>query len=223
MQSKPALTGSVCWITLAILILPLHNVMAQTQQTKDTIKILIEADEFKASEREMLQTLPIDAVPLLTNELINIPKAQNHTRAFFLLATKFAQCEEQLEGPNRDAAVNALLDRIRPSPNPSDDEAVSVRGNLKLLSGITDQRIIDAISVAHTALNGEEPKKQAMPQRGSISDVIKPIQPTAKVAEAKSTPPTPSEEPTSSTPWSMIVVLVMAALGLLWLLVKKRK
>lgn len=33
----------------------------------------------------------------------------------------------------------------------------------------------------------------------------------------------PSEEPTSSTPWSIIVVLIVAAIGLLWLLVKKRK
>jgi hypothetical protein len=34
---------------------------------------------------------------------------------------------------------------------------------------------------------------------------------------------TPSEEPASSTPWSVIVVLIVAAIGLLWLLVKKRK
>jgi|JI10StandDraft_1071094.scaffolds.fasta_scaffold35827_2 hypothetical protein len=221
MQSKPALTRSVCWVTLAILTLPLFNMMAQTQQTKDTIKMLIEADEFKASEREVLQALPIDALPLLTSELRNIPKTQNHTRAFFLLATKFAQCEAQMEATHRDAAVNALLDRIMPSPNPTDDEAVSVRGNLKQLSGITDQRIIDAISAAHTALNGEEPKKEAMPQGGSISDVIKPIQPTAKVAEAKPAP-APSEEPTSSTSWSIIVVLIVAAGGLLWLLLKRR-
>ncbi len=36
-------------------------------------------------------------------------------------------------------------------------------------------------------------------------------------------PSTPSEEPTSSTPWSIIVVLIVAATGLLWLLLKKRK
>jgi hypothetical protein len=32
-----------------------------------------------------------------------------------------------------------------------------------------------------------------------------------------------SEEPTSTTPWSIIVVLIVAATGLLWLLLKKRK
>lgn len=35
--------------------------------------------------------------------------------------------------------------------------------------------------------------------------------------------PTSSEELLSSTPWSIIVVLIVAAIGLLWLLVKKRK
>ncbi|MCB1212627.1 MAG: hypothetical protein KDK97_25100, partial [Verrucomicrobiales bacterium] len=40
--------------------------------------------------------------------------------------------------------------------------------------------------------------------------------------ESKSTVPSPSEEPTSSTPWSIIVVLIVAAIGLLWLLLKRR-
>lgn len=34
---------------------------------------------------------------------------------------------------------------------------------------------------------------------------------------------TPSEEPTSSTPWSVVAVLIVAASGLLWLLLKGRK
>jgi hypothetical protein len=50
------------------------------------------------------------------------------------------------------------------------------------------------------------------------------LQPPApkKAQEAKPHPTTPSEEP-SSTPWSIIVVLIVAATGLLWLLVKNRK
>lgn len=45
------------------------------------------------------------------------------------------------------------------------------------------------------------------------------------VKKAPSTSPisTPNGEPASSTPWSIIVVLIVAACGLLWLLVKKRK
>lgn len=39
---------------------------------------------------------------------------------------------------------------------------------------------------------------------------------------SKSITPTPSEEPASSTPWSIIVVLIVAACGMLWLLLKRR-
>jgi hypothetical protein len=43
-----------------------------------------------------------------------------------------------------------------------------------------------------------------------------------KSPEAKPTTSTPSEEPASSTPWSIIVVLIVAAFGLPWLLLKRR-
>ena len=50
------------------------------------------------------------------------------------------------------------------------------------------------------------------------------VQPPApKNVPTTLTTSTPSEAPTSSTPWSIIVILIMAATGLLWLLVKKRK
>lgn len=42
-----------------------------------------------------------------------------------------------------------------------------------------------------------------------------------KAPEVKPAPP-PNEEPTSSTPWSIIVVLSVAAIGLLWVLFKRR-
>lgn len=53
------------------------------------------------------------------------------------------------------------------------------------------------------------------------------VQPPAlnEAAESKTIAPktsSPSEEPTSSMPWSIIVVLIVAALGLLWLLLKRR-
>lgn len=51
------------------------------------------------------------------------------------------------------------------------------------------------------------------------------VQPSAskKAPEAKLSVSSPSEEPASSTPWSIIVVLIVAAACLLWLLVKNRK
>jgi hypothetical protein len=51
---------------------------------------------------------------------------------------------------------------------------------------------------------------------------VQPPTPT-KSPEAKPSTSPPSEEPASSTPWSIIAVLIVAAIGLLWLLVKKRK
>ncbi len=50
--------------------------------------------------------------------------------------------------------------------------------------------------------------------------VVRPPTPT-KAHEVK--PPILSEKPTSSTPWSIVAVLVVVAFGLLWLLLKKRK
>ena len=43
-----------------------------------------------------------------------------------------------------------------------------------------------------------------------------------KAPEAKAVT-TPAEQPTSSTPWSVVAVLIVAAFGLLWLLVKNRR
>lgn len=56
----------------------------------------------------------------------------------------------------------------------------------------------------------------------SSEPVEKPSE-TKKINESKPPTTTPSEEPASSTPWSIIVVLIVAVTGLLWLLHKKRK
>ena len=51
------------------------------------------------------------------------------------------------------------------------------------------------------------------------------VQPPAPKHAPEAKPPklTPNEEPTSSTPWSVVAVLIVAATGLLWLLLKNRK
>lgn len=46
--------------------------------------------------------------------------------------------------------------------------------------------------------------------------------PAPKQAPEAQPTSSPSEEPPSSTPWSIIVVLIVAALSLLWLLLKRR-
>lgn len=57
--------------------------------------------------------------------------------------------------------------------------------------------------------------------RDAVSSAAPSITPAPKAPEEKRTP-TPTEEPTASTPWSIIVVLIVAASGLLWLLLKRR-
>lgn len=66
-----------------------------------------------------------------------------------------------------------------------------------------------------------ETQAQQVPGKG-VNAPITTHSEASSASEAKPAPP-PSKEPTSSTPWSIIVVLIVAALGLLWLLVKKRK
>lgn len=63
------------------------------------------------------------------------------------------------------------------------------------------------------------------PQETSSTTPSVVMQPTApgKPIDQKPDLSTPSEEPSSSTPWSIIVVVVVAAVGLLWLLLKGRK
>ena len=73
----------------------------------------------------------------------------------------------------------------------------------------------------------ESKSEEAQPTpNGSDASSLNPpssVQPPApkKMTETKPILPTPSEEPASSTPWSIIVVLIAAVCGLLWLLLKR--
>jgi hypothetical protein len=68
---------------------------------------------------------------------------------------------------------------------------------------------------------GHEPPSKPEPSANSSPSVQSPV--PKKEPEAKPTATAASDEPTSSTPWSIIVVLIAAATGLLWLLVKQPK
>lgn len=68
--------------------------------------------------------------------------------------------------------------------------------------------------LARSASGAQVPPSKSPAANGTASKVAKSSSDQAA---------TPSEEPASSTPWSIIVVLIVAATGLLWLLLKKRK
>jgi hypothetical protein len=63
----------------------------------------------------------------------------------------------------------------------------------------------------------------AVPPEPKLNQVPTPEAAPQKALESKPTATQTSEELTSSTPWSIIVVLIVAAIGLLWLLLKGRK
>lgn len=66
----------------------------------------------------------------------------------------------------------------------------------------------------------------APPESREATPTLPPAVQTSPPKKAPSTAPassTPSEEPTSSTPWLVVAVLIVAAMGLLWLLLKNRK
>jgi hypothetical protein len=90
---------------------------------------------------------------------------------------------------------------------------------VRLLSGHLQK---DA-TVTENAMKSPEvlPESQSAPDIGVDTFV----QYTPALTSPPSTELTPlsTEEPPSSTPWSIIVVLIVAATGLLWLLVKNRK
>jgi hypothetical protein len=74
---------------------------------------------------------------------------------------------------------------------------------------------------AHLKKEQEELDRRLGQVRGADGQLINPP-PIPKPPDAKRIP-SPSEEPSSSTPWSIIVMLIVAAIGLLWLFLRGRK
>ncbi len=90
-----------------------------------------------------------------------------------------------------------------------------------------DDKFIPLTTEPRPAQGTLPPKYQAINDKAQADAVAQKsspaIQSPPKKAPATSTALTPSEAATSSTPWSLVVILIVAATGLLWLLVKKRK
>lgn len=78
-------------------------------------------------------------------------------------------------------------------------------------------------TAAETALNNLENKIEAEPTTSNqnLPPVVQPPVPD-KTHQSKPPISASSEEPTSLTPWSIIVVLIVVASGLLWLALKRR-
>ena len=97
-------------------------------------------------------------------------------------------------------------------------------------AGITlMSKYLTHLKVTHQLPQGIQLPTANQPQSTTPSTSATPspklAQPAApeKSPQAKPTAPIPSAEPSSPTPWSVIVGLIAVATGLLWLLMKKRK
>jgi hypothetical protein len=117
-----------------------------------------------------------------------------------------------------DMAYNILVTRLplNPTMMPVDTD--------NFVPDKRDALILDLAERASIRLTADNPNaagsKLDAPEGGLN---VPKLSPSPKAPEAKPTALAPSEEPTSSTPWSVNAVLIVAAIGLLWLLVKKRK
>jgi hypothetical protein len=92
-----------------------------------------------------------------------------------------------------------------------------------VLSDVDQKLVKDIIgNLRDEKYTGQSKKNVQVPPSPTMTPPT--VQPPAPKQAPEAMPvSTQSEEPTSSTPWSIIVVLVVVVNGLLWLLLKKRK
>ena len=81
---------------------------------------------------------------------------------------------------------------------------------------------LEALVATGTLPKADLPSQIAPTQTLPLPQAVPAVQQPPKQSAASSPSPTRSEEPTSSTPWSEIVILMAVAIGLAWLLLKKR-
>jgi hypothetical protein len=132
---------------------------------------------------------------------LNYARQTIRTRTFEISSSTAGSCAHLLayHGEENDVALLRWLSETRPYVAPDVSSKIQVIERRLLIKSPTENRVGRANS-----LN---------------------LRPTTEAEPAPTSPkPTlPNEEPTSSKPWSVIIVLIVAAIGLLWLLVKKRK
>jgi len=195
----------LCWCFAAFVVVALKAEEQEQSAVGTVIDEFILADEFKATEREKLRLLPVETVELLTERLNHLESdSPGELRIFECLVIKVMQFESVLTPTGKAAALAAL-------------KAKMTNENSQFHSHRL--RLYESASTSTSRTEERAPKRSApLPNSPSVLQLPAPN----KTPDAKSTP-TRSSEPTSSKPVSIIVGLITVAIGLLWLLVKKRK
>jgi len=133
----------------------------------------------------------------------------------------------EMNSPALDGYVARIMAWRKNGPSLSNDPSIINTLNARndpvvnyLLSGKGLMSLLEIESsqpaLIKSANSGEKPSSS----NGKSLDST-PLPTLAKAPQITRSLPTPSEKPTSSTPWS--VILIVAAIGLLWLLFKNRK
>ena len=134
----------------------------------------------------------------------------------------FVLDEVENVAPNRRAAINMASTEL--CYYGTEDDVALVKSFAAKVAKINpglaqslEMTVYDRVKVRE--LRG----KAVSANSASIQEATPPPTPGSKAKLSQSAPPTPTDEPVSSTRWSIIVVLIVAAASLLWFLVKKRK
>ena len=127
------------------------------------------------------------------------------------LADPLPVIDAALERPNLPPAVKPVLAELR-------ERVIKGLAGKKREAERKKQR---EESKAHPKVQQTEPPSSARDQWPFPTNMIEPRTETRQ--EAPPLAPSGAHEPSSSTPWTVIVISIIAASGLLWLLLKNRK
>ncbi len=105
---------------------------------------------------------------------------------------------------------------------PAEYRTLMADGNPDMVGRIT--QLAEQVAALTEVPTGSQQSGGSTASQSGSPDIKQSQPPTSKaLPEPKTAPTITSEAPTSSTPSSVVAVLIVAAIGLLWLLVKKRK
>jgi hypothetical protein len=223
---------------LTLLLSLLLNMTAEAQQSTDNGRIAtLLSGRKNPGDQEIIISSRIDSLgPLLSS--LKIEQDQNKVPIYCrLIGLKYRQFYEQLTLEKRNEIITLLISRIKDEGQ----TAYLIHSSLEHLHGINHPAVLqliefysnsdvdwtrDAAQSLKGSLLGATSELEGDSSLHEIIPTPKPpsvVQPPTLTKEHNAKLPAPSEKPTSSTPWSIGVLLVITAVGLLWLVLKKPK
>lgn len=216
-------------ISVLSIVMSALSSTGQVPAPHDEVLGLLQSIEFKELQRQELERHGVNTVPILTEIVEKNAGPFNRPRAVTLLAGEYLRHEGELEPAQKTRTLTAL---VRLAKGLEGYELVQAIVGLK---GIDSDLIRSFANELQTSSNEDvrnaaRALSESVKPHGSSDKSSSPSFPQPQAAQpvaqkkAPATQPTtspPSEEPTSSTPWAVIAVVVVAAIGLLVLLLKR--